>query len=1182
MKKNNSTGNYLTEKVPIKHFLLIMRVTIILLFAGVFCAMAETGHAQNARVTMNKRNVTLKEVLNEIERQTDYLFIYNNEVNTNEKASVKAKHEVVSQVLHSLLKDKDIDYSVEGNHIILSAVDTAKGSAEKTETTPVQQQKKRITGTVTDGEGMSIIGANIVEAGTTNGTITDTDGKFSLDVENNASIRVSYIGYLEQNINTAGRSSLNITLQEDTKALEEVVVVGYGVQKKETLSGAVTAIKAEEIVTTKTENFISNIQGKVAGLQIRQQTGLPGMFDNLVSIRGYGTPLVIIDGVQRGRNDSEAISELAQLSSEDIESVSILKDASAAIYGMNSANGVLLITTKKGQDQGRARVSYTGRFGMEKPTGMQYNMDAYNYMLMANEMQRNDGRGTFAAYDFETLEKYRTNTPGYQDTDLIGLTLHDSMNSQEHTVTVRGGNTRTQYFASTNFTRQNGLLITDIMWYERYNFRANLTTELSKDLKLNIGFSGRQNTRNDSNEDFWAFMKGLQTSERTKGIHTMANPEHYTLFLPENKNMLAIIDPDVNGYRRWETLNGQTQAELTYTAPFLKGLTLSAMGDYNIRQNNETQLYKSYPLYDYFSDKQLATFNTDSYRNTITLYSMMYLRLMANYNKQFGSHGFNVMVGMEGSKSRYDQLMGRRLYSDLFTQPILDMATATTATNSGTRTYGRLAAYFGRLNYDFAGKYLVEMVLRYDGSYRYAPEKRWSFFPSASVAWRLSEEQFVKDLLPFIDNLKIRASYGKSGRDQGTEFQYIPGYTSGSDRGFIFNDGTLTTGMYPPGVVNNRMSWVTSEISNIGIDLGLPNGKFGVTYELFYRKNSGILVAPQTQVPNYFGATLPQENLNSDMNIGMELSLDHRGKIGTDFTYLVSGNVTFARQKRLHVERAPFTSQWNRWRTTYAPDRFIGGSLIHKYNGQYQSLEELETAPLHGGTLGNSKMLPGEFRLMDRNGDGVINTNDQYFENWGYGGQGYVSGGGGSGNNSTGPINPPLQYGLTLAGTYKNFSLNLLFQGASLYSVNFAQDDVWGYGRYPALHERYYDRWHTVNNDDDPYDPATKWISGKYAPLRPWVNPRPGVTSDYRISLFRPMGTYLRLKNIELGYTIPRSTLKKLNISNVRLFVNATNLFTFKSKELGGMDPEQQEKDYDANLTYPIIKGLNFGLNLTF
>jgi len=1034
------------------------------------------------------------------------------------------------------------------------------------------QQTRRVTGTVTDAAGETIIGANILEKGTTNGTVTDIDGNFSISVSGNAIVQVSFIGYITQEISVGNQSSLKVTLVEDNLALDEVIVVGYGVQKKETLSGAVSAIKADDIVTTKTENLITNIQGKVPGLLIRQQTGEPGVFNNLISIRGYGDPLVIIDGVTQSQN---AISQLAQIAPEDVENISILKDASASIYGMNAANGAIIVTTKKG-NAGKTKFSYTGMYGTKMPTGMELTMDAYNYMLMANEMQRNNGAGTYAAYDRDLLEKYRNNEPGYTDNDWIDLTMYDAVSQQNHNLSVRGGTDKVKYFSSLGYTDDNGLLKSDIMYYKRYNFRTSVTAQLTNDLSMNVLLAGRVDKRQNRRDDFWATYKALVVSERGKGWHTMANENHYSVMAPENKNPIAFIDPDIDGYRRWETLNGQSQVELVYEVPFLKGLNISLLTDYDISSINESYLERSYKLYDYYSDQYQSTYGTDQYYNIITLYEKAYLRLMANYTHRWNAHSVTLMGAMEASRERIDYLRGQRRYMEVYTHDIINQGTATSATNAGYREYRRLAAYFGRVNYDYAGKYLLELVGRYDGSYRYSPQKRWVFFPSVSAGWRVSEEKFFKDNISFIDNLKIRASYGESGRDAGTAFQYIPGYTSSSARGYIFDEGTLTTGMYPPGVVNDNLSWVTSKISNLGVDFDILNGKLGGSFELFKRTNTGILATRITTVPNYFGATFPSENINSDQNIGMELNLSHRGKIGKDFSYYVSANTTFSRQKRLHVERAAFTSQYDRW-LNGNENRLTGRSLIYTYDGQYTSLQQYETAPLLGGTSGNSLMLPGSFRIIDNNGDGVINTYDQVYENWTYGAQGYVSGTG-----SSSSVNPPLQYGFTLSGEYKSFDLTMLFQGAALYSVNFASNDIWGYGRYPTLHKKYFDRWHTENIEDDPYDPNTTWVSGKFAALRPWASGRPGTTDELSISLFRPMANYLRLKSVELGYTVPRSTLRKMKIESIRLYVNTTNLLTFCNSELKNIDPEKQESDYNANLTYPIMKAVNFGINVNF
>jgi TonB-dependent SusC/RagA subfamily outer membrane receptor len=401
MNKNNSTGNHLTEQVPIKHLLMIMRITLILLFTSVLCSMAELGYTQNARVTINKRNATLKEVLNEIESQTDYLFIYNNKVDTNEKVSVRAKQKAVSEVLSSLLKNNDIDYSMEGNHIILSANENSNNLTGSIASLITQQQRKQIRGTVVDESGEAIIGANIVERGTTNGTVTDIDGNFTLSVDNNAVLQISYIGYLDQNINTAGITTFDIILREDTQALEELVVVGYGVQQRQTLTGAVSAISAEDIITTKNENVQNMITGKIPGVRVAQRTAEPGAFNNSFDIRGMGAPLIIIDGVPRSNADFQ------RLDGNDIESISVLKDASAAIYGVRAANGVVLVTTKGGKVQ-KNELTYNGTYTWQIPSGLPATIDAIGYMTLRNELAMHSLNESQPLFNEEDFEAYRS------------------------------------------------------------------------------------------------------------------------------------------------------------------------------------------------------------------------------------------------------------------------------------------------------------------------------------------------------------------------------------------------------------------------------------------------------------------------------------------------------------------------------------------------------------------------------------------------------------------------------------------------------------------------------------------------------------------------------------------------------------------------------------------------------
>ncbi len=1144
-----------------------MRCTLFMLFCLVGMTFANDGYAQKTMVNITLNNKTVDEVLTELEQGTEFVFFYNNkQVDVKRRVSVKATNKTIFKVLDDVFKGTNIAYKVLDRNIIL--FDKAVG-ADGVQTT---LQNITVKGSIVDASGEPVIGASILVKGTSNGVITDIDGNFTLsNVAPAATLVISYVGYKTQEISVNGKTSFKITLVEDAEVLEEVVVVGYGVQKKQSLTGAVTAIKSDDIQTTKTENLVNNIQGKMPGLLIRQKTGEPGTFDNMISIRGYGDPLVVIDGVTREKD------ELAQLSSEDIESISILKDASAAIYGMNSANGVIIVTTKKGTAE-KTRISYSGLFGMKHATGMEETVDAYTFRLMENEMSRNGKKAE--VYSQDILDKYKNGVEGYQDWDWLDMYMNKTAFQTSHTLSLRGGTEKVKYFVSLGYNRDNGLLKSGIQYYERYSFRTNVTAELAKGLSMNVKVSGRWDQTQRPREDFMWTFKTLLVNDRGVGPYAMGSTDHFSDIAPESKNAAALVDPNIDGYRRNRGLTYNADVDLTWKVPFVEGLSLGLLGSFNGNNRNNSELQKSYKLYDYFTNTPTKTFGEDHYRNTMGIFQKLYGRVQANYARAFGDHNINVTGVAELSGSRYDELQGFRKYAGYYSNDILNQADASTATNSGYRNETRLAAYLMRANYDYAGKYLLEVVARYDGSYRYAPGHRWAFFPSVSAGWRISEEKFMKEKLPFITNLKLRGSYGKSGYDAGNPFQYIAGYTQASKSnnpfGYVFEGSNQTIGMMAPGVVLDNLSWVVSKTANIGLDAELWNGKLYGTVEFFRRKNEGLLASRIQDIPNTFGASFPQENINSNENMGFELEIGTRGKIGKDFGYTVSANYTFVREKNLEVEHTPYRSSMDRW--LYGKDhRTIGGFWDHsgggmwiqKYDGQFSSLKELETAPLYGGGNGNSMMLPGAFRIIDQNGDGVIDMYDMKPESRRAG------------------ANPPYQFGLNIGLTYKGFDLNLLLQGAAGYVIGYANDDVFGYGSKtnPTLMKKYMDRWHTANVTDDPYNPSTQWISGKYPALRrdfTGTLDNGNSWGNGAISFWNPNATYLRLKSLEIGYTLPKSLTKKVGISDCRFFLNGFNLLTWCNSLLKDADPEREERDWGASLAYPLMKSYNIGLNINF
>lgn len=1030
-----------------------------------------------------------------------------------------------------------------------------------------QAEQGRITakGVILDAQGEPVIGASVFEKGNQgNGVVANVDGTFSISVPAGATLVFSSIGYTTQEV--AASANMRVVMSEDSEMLEDVVVVGYGVQRKESLTGAVTAITADDIETTKSENFINNLQGKMPGLMIRQKTGEPGTFDNMISIRGYGTPLVVIDGVTRN-----GTSDLSQLNSEDIESVSILKDASAAIYGMNAANGVIIVTTKQGKNE-RARVSYNNTLGFKNPTGFERTTDALSYYELKNEMDRNVGKSP--SYSDEFLAKYRNGEPGYTDHDWLSLYMKNYAFQQNHNLTVRGGSDTVRYFVSLGYNEDNGLLRSGIQYFKRYNFRTNLTADLTKNLQLAVNINGRWTEQRQPREDFMWTYKTLLVNERGVGPFAIdANGNeiagHYAYIQPEGKNAAALVDPDGDGYRRTRGLNYQTSMELTYKAPFLKGLTLSALMSYDGSNSNYDTLQKSYQLYDYYTDAKSSVFGSDSYSNTVRLYQKIYGRLMANYTKKIQDHTITATLVGEASATRNDNLSGGRNYAGLYTHDIIDMGNSSTASNSGSRSFTRLAAYLGRLNYDYKGKYLLEAVARYDGSYRYAPSRRWAFFPSASIGWRISEEPWMQQALPFVNNLKIRASYGKSGTDAGNAWEYVRAYSASANNGYTFDGANLTPGMTAPGVVNDNLSWVENTITNLGVDFELWRGLLGGTFEVFQRKNDKELGNSQAVIPNTFGAGFPQENLWSSKNFGFEFSLYHTKQVNRDFSYTVSANFTYARYMHLHRTNNDPTSQFNTW-TSRTENRYQGYTWFFDYDGQFTDITEYETAPLYGGSNGNSLMLPGSYRLVDLNGDGRISNDDRRVQKW------------------TRGTNPPIQYGFNVTLNYKQFDLSMVWQGASGYYIQYSNNDIWGYGRYPTTFKKFEDRWHTANVTDDPFDPSTKWVSGFYPALKTYGHAgtydmgNNGGTGNTMIDIWNPDATYLRLKSLEIGYTVPKTVLSKVGISNARIYLNGFNLLTFCNKLLKQADPEREERDWSAGLAYPLMRSYNIGVNITF
>lgn len=1025
------------------------------------------------------------------------------------------------------------------------ASSNADGNKKPAQATLLAIQKK---GKVIDSENKNgLPGVNVVIKGTQVGTITDVNGEFTIDVpDENATLTFSFIGYISQDILVKGLSYINVILVPGQNELEGVVVVGYGTAKKVTLTGAISNIKSDAISSTTHASLAQNLEGKLSGLAIRQNSGEPGQFDQLINVRGFGTPLFVVDGVVRG-----SATDFQKLNPEDIESISVLKDASAAIYGMNANNGVIIVTTKKGA-QGKAKFHYNNVVGMQYPTNVVKMSNASQYYDIFIDSKINMGNPP--PITAAELEKYHDGT--YPSTDWISTSFNKYAVLQNHTFSAEGGNDVVSYYTSFGYMDEGSILKTKDMYYKKYSLISNFTAKLTKNLVAQIDISGLMDERYQPNGDWFWLFRGTTVSLPTDTPYANNNP-NYLDRVKNDSNPFAMENASITGYKSNKNKAFTSTVSLTYTVPFIKGLKIKGLAAYDSNDNLVKALRKSYKAYSYDATTDAYTpvlFQSPSnISNSYTDYNYLTFQTQMIYNRSFADvHNVSATLVFEQKQSFSRTASLSRDY-DFYANDQINQASTGNQQNSGSESQTANQSYIGRFTYDYKSKYLAEFACRYDGSYRYDPSVRWGFFPVISAGWRLSEEDFIKDNIPFLSNLKIRASYGQIGQDAGNPFQYLLAYSTSGGGGYEFTNGTWTTGAASPALINKELTWSTSKTADIGIEFGFFRNKIIGEFDVYQRNREGILSTRAISLPNTFGATLPQENLNGDRVRGFDFSLEHNNNIGNVY-YSVKGNLSFSRTMNLYVERAAFTSQWDEWknRTAYRYNDYVWG---YTAIGQFQSLDEVVQYCPQNGTNGNLKELPGDYKFLDVNGDGAINGSDQLPYAW----------------NGT----PKLFYGLTLTASWKGFDFNALLQGQALNTIKFSE--VYGevlafFSNTPAY---FSDRWHKA----DPYDPNSAWVPGNYPPSKVITDEG----SFFKESTnWRYNATYLRFKNVEIGYTFPQALIKKVRLENLRVYFNASNIFTICDKFVKQFDPEKIEGLYNDGFNYPLMRTFNLGINVTF
>lgn len=1006
--------------------------------------------------------------------------------------------------------------------------------------------QKKAAGIVVDENGGQIVGCNIIVKGTTIGTTTDSEGHFSFDVPASAGTLVfSYLGM--EPVEMPVGLNMHVVLVSSASALDEVVVVGYGTQKKVTLSGAVSSISNKDILTTKGPSLAVALAGKVPGLRIRQTNGMPGNFSTNINIRGMGTPMIVIDGVVRNET-----TEFQKLNPEDIESITVLKDASAAIYGINSSNGAILVTTKAGS-QGPLRVSLNANWGLSQPTQHTRMMNTHQYWEIRNEDGVNSGGSPY----FATREELQA-AQALPNVNWYNEVFKKAAFQHQYNIVVEGGNERVSTYTSVGYMTDNGLLRTGDIAYDKYSFRSANKLKINKYLRVDLNLSGYTDLRKQPgtwDDAFYYLNKAAHGIIPSETVFANNNPLYYNRPRPLNDNPVAFSDRDLFGYGEWRDKFFQSSLGVTFDVPGVKGLSLKAQAAYDSKTTIRTRVQKRITTYTYsaMDDIYSPSSNYDpSIQEEDWDSSRLNFQGSLNYKNTFAdAHNVSAVAVFETRRETGRYVSAKRFYDgDLFTTDNIDRAPVDGQQAGGNTNEFTFVSVVGRFNYDYKSKYMVEFAFREDGSYRYAPDRRWGFFPVVSAAWRLSEESFVKDNVSFLTNLKFRASWGRSGEDAGNPFQYVPGYVGSG--GYVLGGGKYTNGYASSGLMNANLTWVSTETTNFGMDLTMWDGMLDFSFDIYRRDRDGLLGNRLGALPNTFGATMPQENLNADRTEGFELMIGHRNQVG-EFHYGVSANMNFSRSKTTFQERSPYRSSWDRWRNGNI-DRYHDIGWGYDVIGRYQNYDQIRNGVIETGGYGNSKTLPGDYVHLDLNGDGVINGNDMRPMFWN--GQ------------------PKMTFGITIYASWKGIDFNMLWSGAAKYTAKY--NEVLGNvlaldsANSPAF---YYDRWHLA----DVYDPNSAWIPGKYPATRRLDADNGANRLESNIQ--RINAAHARLKNLELGYTLPARLLRGSGISKLRCYINLTNPLVICNKYLKEFDPEISDGN---GFQYPLQKSYNLGVNLTF
>lgn len=1040
-----------------------------------------------------------------------------------------------------------------------------------------QQATRQISGTVVDGAGIPVIGANVVQKGTTNGVITDIDGHFTLEVPDNTTLEISYIGYITQTVPVGSQSRIQVTLREDTQKLDEVVVVGFGTQKKVNLTGAVSSVSSETFEGRSVSNVSQALQGALPGLNIQQSQGYLDASPS-INIRGVGTigdgssgsPLILIDGMEGDMN---------RLNPQDIETVSVLKDAAASsIYGSRAPFGVILITTKKGK-AGKLSVNYNNSFRWSKATDMPRSADAYSFATYYNEAATNAGKaGHFSA---ERLQKIRdfmdgklkggidpdVNNPtrwadlydqGYGNTDWIGLLFDDTVFSQEHNLSISGGGEKVQMYASVNYLDQGG--------YMRLNPESNqrVATNLKVTSRLNDYISLNYNMRFNQ-------IDYEKPTYLTDNLFTNLSRQSWPTLIAYDPNgyLYEYATPALrlrDGGQTRKKSNETTQ-QLNLVIEPLKGWKIIGDVNYQLYHERNHAEYQKVYNHDVNGVPYQETLGGSNSSINESFKGTKYLNINAysEYQKEWAGHDFKIMAGMQSEQFWQDDLSAGRLGIIVAGTNVLDATSgndssgeAVPPTVGGSLNKWATAGFFGRLNYAYKNRYLLEANLRYDGTSRYRSDQRWKLFPSFSLGWNMANEAFFAPLTEHISTLKWRVSYGVLG-NQNTEVWY-PTYLTmpiGSSNSAWLINGNQQNTASAPGLISATMGWEMVKSINAGLDIAVLDNRLNGSFEWFSRKTEDM-IGPAPEMPSILGAAVPKTNNTSLRTNGWELTVSWRDRLENGLGYKVAFNLSDARTKILEYPNHTGTV------TSYYAGKEMGEIWGFETIGIAKTQEEMDRhlASLPNGgqnTMGNN-WAAGDIMYRDLNGDGKIDWGSTTYEDLGD-------------MKVIGNDTPRYLFGLNLSMDYKGFDFSAFFQGVMKRDYFTSSLDFWGANSiwHSAFYEQHMDYF---RNDEN--HPLGLNLDGYYP--RPLFDTSKNKHAQTRYLLD---ASYIRLKNVSLGYTLPKALVNRWKLQNLRVYVTGENLWTGTSLT-NLFDPETISSDPAGMVKYPLSSVYSFGLSITY